>query len=77
MFHVNRDLYNAQVTAFPNSLVLCHLVPSSPTASQTKEQSVNIQGIKECTCTSQVMHMKKIHIYNCREQEVHFTSTLN
>lgn len=38
MFHVNRDLYNAQVTAFPNSLVLCHLVPSSPIASQTKEQ---------------------------------------
>lgn len=36
MFHVNRDLYNAQVTAFPNSLVLCHLVPSSPIASQTK-----------------------------------------
>lgn len=76
MFHVNRDLYNAQVTAFPNSLVLCHLVPSSPIASQTKEQSVNIQGIKECTGTSQVMHMK-IQNNNCREQEVHFTSTLN
>lgn len=76
MFHVNRDLYNAQVTAFPNSLVLCHLVPSSPIASQTKEQSVNIQGIKECTGTNYIMYMK-IQNNHCREQEVHFTSTLS